>query len=104
MFWRLTSIDTSTGEVLAQGNEELTTELVAKLAKAGITQFKTLYFNDVDRGPFMSLTLRADPSTTPLEAMVEIYKMMRPGEPPTKDSAEAFVPRFVLHRRSLRPF
>ncbi|WP_407276119.1 DNA-directed RNA polymerase subunit beta [Halothiobacillus sp. DCM-1] len=82
-------VDTSTGELLARANDELTTELVLKFAKAGVTTFSTLYFNDVDRGPFMSLTLRADPSTTPMEAMVEIYKMMRPGEPPTKDSAEA---------------
>jgi DNA-directed RNA polymerase subunit beta len=81
-------IDKNTGELLARGNDELTQELILKFAKAGISAFKTLYFNDVDRGPFMSLTLRADPSSTPLEAMVEIYKMMRPGEPPTKDSAE----------------
>src|SRR5690606_40536854 len=49
---------------------------------------ETLYTNDLDCGPFMSDTLRVDPTRTPLEALVEIYRMMRPGEPPTKESAE----------------
>jgi DNA-directed RNA polymerase subunit beta len=47
-----------------------------------------LYVNDLDRGPFISNTLNIDPSTTRLEALVEIYRMMRPGEPPTKEAAE----------------
>ncbi|HZJ82160.1 MAG TPA: DNA-directed RNA polymerase subunit beta, partial [Guyparkeria sp.] len=81
-------IDTDSGEVIANANDEITEEILASLQKAGIKSFATLYYNEVDRGPFMSLTLRNDPSTTPFEAMVEIYKMMRPGEPPTKDAAE----------------
>ncbi|MEC9482826.1 MAG: DNA-directed RNA polymerase subunit beta, partial [Halomonas sp.] len=81
-------VDTDSGEVIANANDEITEDMLASFQKAGIESFKTLYYNEVDRGPYMSLTLRNDPSTTPLEAMVEIYKMMRPGEPPTKDAAE----------------
>ncbi|MFI9652931.1 DNA-directed RNA polymerase subunit beta [Guyparkeria halopsychrophila] len=81
-------VDTDSGEVIANANDEITEEMLATFQKAGIESFQTLYYNEVDRGPYMSLTLRNDPSTTPLEAMVEIYKMMRPGEPPTKDAAE----------------
>ena len=81
-------VDTETGELLAPANAELTAELVDELIAAGIEHISTLYVNDLDRGPFISNTLRIDPSTTRLEALVEIYRMMRPGEPPTKDAAE----------------
>ncbi len=81
-------VDTDSGEVLAQANEELTLELLEKLQQAGIKQFDTIYTNDLDKGPFISTTLRIDNTTTELEALVEIYRMMRPGEPPTKDAAE----------------
>jgi DNA-directed RNA polymerase subunit beta len=79
---------TETGEVLAKVNEVLTVATVAKLVDAGIAEIKTLYVNDLDRGPYVSDTLRIDPTRTRLEALVEIYRMMRPGEPPTKDAAE----------------
>ena len=82
-------VNTKTGEVLASANTELTAELLAKLAEAGIKEFETIYTNELDCGAFMSDTLRADPTGSPLEALVEIYRMMRPGEPPTKESAEA---------------
>jgi len=81
-------VDTETGELLAPANAELTAELVDELIAAGVEHISTLYVNDLDRGPFISNTLRIDPSTTRLEALVEIYRMMRPGEPPTKDAAE----------------
>jgi len=81
-------VDTSTGEVLAKANEVLTAVSVEKLIEAGITEINTLYTNDLDRGAFISDTLRIDPTKTRLEALVEIYRMMRPGEPPTKDAAE----------------
>jgi len=77
-----------TGEVLAKVNEILTVATVAKLVDAGIEDVRTLYVNDLDRGPYISDTLRIDPTRTRLEALVEIYRMMRPGEPPTKDAAE----------------
>jgi DNA-directed RNA polymerase subunit beta len=81
-------VNTETGEILAKANDILTVPTVAKLIESGITEIKTLYVNDLDRGPFISDTLRIDPTKTRLEALVEIYRMMRPGEPPTKDAAE----------------
>ena len=81
-------VDTETGELLAAANAELTAELTEQLIVAGIEHIQTLYVNDLDHGPFISNTLNIDPSTTRLEALVEIYRMMRPGEPPTKDAAE----------------
>src|SRR5579863_7741699 len=81
-------VNTETGEILAKANEILTVPTVAKLIESGVTQIRTLYVNDLDRGPYISDTLRIDPTKTRLEALVEIYRMMRPGEPPTKDAAE----------------
>ncbi|MCK0538865.1 DNA-directed RNA polymerase subunit beta [Alcanivorax quisquiliarum] len=81
-------IDQETGEILVECNTELTAEVLEKLEKAGVNEFDTLYTNDLDHGAFMSETLRADATRSQLEALVEIYRMMRPGEPPTKDAAE----------------
>jgi DNA-directed RNA polymerase subunit beta len=81
-------INKETGEVLFACNTELSEELVAEFIEQGVTEFQTIYTNDLDCGPFVSHTLRIDASTSKLEAMVEIYRMMRPGEPPTKESAE----------------
>jgi DNA-directed RNA polymerase subunit beta len=81
-------VNTSTGEILAKANEVLTATSVEKLIESEITEINTLYVNDLDRGSFISDTLRIDPTKTRLEALVEIYRMMRPGEPPTKDAAE----------------
>src|SRR5688572_10141427 len=81
-------VDTKTGEVLAVANEELNEATLAKLRKGGIDQIGTIWVNDLDRGPYISNTLRIDPSKTQLEALVEIYRMMRPGEPPTKEAAQ----------------
>ncbi len=82
-------VDPSTGELICGCNAEITEELVEQLRAAGIKEFETLYTNDLDCGPFISDTLRNDPTRNQLEALVEIYRMMRPGEPPTKESAEA---------------
>ncbi len=92
-----------TGELLARANEELTPETLQKIMGSGITQFGTLYVNDVDRGPFISQTLRLDSTHSPLEALVEIYRMMRPGEPPTRDAAETLFKNlfFVAERYDL---
>ncbi len=81
-------VDTETGELLAAANSELTMELIETIIEKGIEHIRTLYVNDLDRGPYISNTLRIDPSTTRLEALVEVYRMMRPGEPPTKEAAE----------------
>ncbi|MDN5848659.1 MAG: DNA-directed RNA polymerase subunit beta [Nitrococcus sp.] len=81
-------VDKSSGEILATANTELTGELVQAMRDARIERVDTLYVNDLDRGAYISTTLRGDPTTTQLEALVEIYRMMRPGEPPTRDAAE----------------
>ena len=80
--------DPKTGELLLECNTELTEENLVTLNEAGIKEIETLYTNDLDCGSFISDTLRTDPSATQLEALIEIYRMMRPGEPPTKESAE----------------
>jgi DNA-directed RNA polymerase subunit beta len=81
-------INAKTGEVLCDANAEITSELLKKLAAENIATIETLYTNELDCGPFISDTLRIDGTTNRLEALVEIYRMMRPGEPPTKDAAE----------------
>ncbi len=81
-------VDPTTGELIANCNAEITEELVAKMQVLGIDRIETLYTNDLDCGSFISDTLRIDPTRNQLEALVEIYRMMRPGEPPTKESAE----------------
>ena len=83
-----TLIDKETGEVVANANDEVTEELLAQIRTCGIKSIKTIFINEVDRGAYISNSLALDPTTNALEAMVEVYRMMRPGEPPTKDSAE----------------
>ncbi|MEH6713587.1 MAG: DNA-directed RNA polymerase subunit beta, partial [Paraglaciecola polaris] len=81
-------VDTDTGELVVAANDLLTLENILALKEAGYTSFETLYINELDHGAYISDTLRIDSSTNRLEALVEIYRMMRPGEPPTKDAAE----------------
>ncbi|MDH4073555.1 MAG: DNA-directed RNA polymerase subunit beta, partial [Gammaproteobacteria bacterium] len=81
-------VDKETGELLAAANAELSVELVEQLIEKGVKHIQCLYVNDLDRGAYISNTLNIDPSSTRLEALVEIYRMMRPGEPPTKEAAE----------------
>jgi len=81
-------VDSGTGELLAKANDEITAEHVEQFAAKGVKKVETLFTNDLDHGPFISDTLRIDPTTNALEAMVEIYRMMRPGEPPTKEAAQ----------------
>jgi len=76
------------GELIAEANAELTVELLEQMFEIGTKKFEILYTNDLDRGPHISNTLRIDPTRTELEAQVEIYRMMRPGEPPTKEAAQ----------------
>ena len=81
--------DPETGEVLARANDEITEDLLTKLATAGVKAFKTLYINELDRGGYISQTLRSDETLDQWQARVAIYRMMRPGEPPTEDAVEA---------------
>ncbi len=82
-------VDAETGEILANANDELTEDLLATLLAGGVDTLKTLYVNDLDRGPYISSTLRIDETTDQLAARVAIYRMMRPGEPPTEDAVES---------------
>ncbi|MCZ6525073.1 MAG: DNA-directed RNA polymerase subunit beta [Gammaproteobacteria bacterium] len=81
-------IDKETGEIIIEANTELTEELLEGLSNGRVLELETLYTNDLDRGSYISDTLRIDSTTNMLEAQIEIYRMMRPGEPPTKDAAE----------------
>ena len=95
--------DPKTGEQLAVANEEIGEQHLEAFRKAGVETVGTLFVNDLDRGPYVSNTLRIDPTRTPLEALVEIYRMMRPGEPPTKDAAQNLFQNlfFTLERYDL---
>ena len=81
-------IDQESGEIVVPCNTAITEETLEKILEAGRDTFQTIYTNDLDCGPFISDTLNVDPTTNRLEALVEIYRMMRPGEPPTKEAAE----------------
>ncbi|MFG6665562.1 DNA-directed RNA polymerase subunit beta [Halomonas sp. HNIBRBA4712] len=81
-------IDAKTGELIVACNTEITPEVLERMAEGGITRIETLYTNDLDCGSFISDTLKLDTTGSQLEALVEIYRMMRPGEPPTKEAAE----------------
>lgn len=76
------------GELLFRCNMEITPEVLDALKLANVEEFEVIYTNNIDNGAYMSDTLRADNTSTELEALVEIYRMMRPGEPPTKEAAE----------------
>jgi DNA-directed RNA polymerase subunit beta len=82
-------VDADTGEVIANANDELTEELLGRLREAEIRDIQTLYTNDLDQGSYISQTLRVDDTNDQMAARVAIYRMMRPGEPPTEDSVEA---------------
>ena len=82
-------IDADTGEVIANANDELTEELIGHLRDSKVANIQTLYTNDLDQGAYISQTLRADDTADQMSARIAIYRMMRPGEPPTEDSVEA---------------
>ena len=82
-------INKDTGEILASANDEITDELLNKLTEAGVTKVHTIYVNDLDQGPYISQTLKLDDTPDQTAARVAIYRMMRPGEPPTEEAVEA---------------
>ncbi len=98
-------VNKQTGEFIALANDEVTNELLDRLIENGIHEFETIYTNDLDHGSYISDTLRIDSTNSQLEALVEIYRMMRPGEPPTKEAAEALFKNlfFVEERYDLSP-
>ncbi|MGH8785316.1 MAG: DNA-directed RNA polymerase subunit beta [Cupriavidus necator] len=93
-------IDPDTGEVIANANDELTETLLENLREAGVKQIQTLYTNDLDQGPYMSQTLRVDETADQTAARIAIYRMMRPGEPPTEEAVEALFQRLFYSEES----
>jgi DNA-directed RNA polymerase subunit beta len=86
-------IDPDTGEIIAKANDELTESLLKKLRSAGIKDVEILYTNELDQGGYISQTLSTDETADELAARVAIYRMMRPGEPPTEDAVQALFQR-----------
>jgi len=82
-------VDKDTGELVALANDEITEDLLGKLRRANIKKINTLYINDLNHGAFISQTLRIDETTDGMAAQVAIYRMMRPGEPPTEEAVTA---------------
>src|SRR5437868_5460300 len=82
-------VASDTGEIIANANDEVTETLLAKLREAKVGKVQMLFTNDLDQGPYVSQTLRADETADMQAARVAIYRMMRPGEPPTEDAVEA---------------
>jgi len=87
------TVDPDSGEILAYANDEITEDLLATLRDAGIKQLETIYTNDLDSGAYISQTLRTDETADQMAARIAIYRMMRPGEPPTEDAVEALFQR-----------
>ena len=80
-------IDSKTGEIVVACNTVIDEEALEAIKELKLKELETLYINDLESGPYMADTLRTDPTTNEIEALVEIYRMMRPGEPPTKEAA-----------------
>jgi len=80
-------LDKTTGEIIIESNTIIDEENLPIIEGLKLTELETLYINDIESGPYMADTLRADATTNEIEALVEIYRMMRPGEPPTKEAA-----------------
>ncbi|PAT41311.1 DNA-directed RNA polymerase subunit beta [Vandammella animalimorsus] len=90
-------VDSDTGEIIAKVNEELTEALLKKLRSAGVKQLPCIYTNELNRGSFISQTLRTDETPDEYQARVAIYRMMRPGEPPTEDAVQALFFRLFFN-------
>jgi DNA-directed RNA polymerase subunit beta len=92
----LNVVDPETGEIVASANDELTEDTLKKLRAANVQDIRTIYTNDLDQGPFISNTLRIDETGDQLAARIAIYRMMRPGEPPTEDAVETLFRRLFF--------
>jgi DNA-directed RNA polymerase subunit beta len=82
-------VDTTTGEVLLEANSEITADKVAKILESGVVELSVFFPERDDVGTVISQTLRRDSVSTPSEALIEIYRKLRPGDPPTLDTATA---------------
>ena len=82
-------VDMSTGEVFTEAGDELTEDLLDRLSENGVDEIDVLFIDNVNFGPHLRNTLAADRNTCREEALVDIYRVMRPGEPPTLESSHA---------------
>jgi DNA-directed RNA polymerase subunit beta len=89
-------IDESTGEIIADVNSEMSKGILKTALAAGIKEFKLIFFDGLSVGPYLRNTLLVDKVTTKEEALLEIYKRLRPGEPPTEEAATAFFQRLFF--------
>ncbi len=80
-------INTQTGEVLVEANQEITPEVLSQLLDHGIKEFQAFFTEKDDLGPVLSNTLKKDTLHAPQEALIEIYRKLRPGDPPTLETA-----------------
>jgi DNA-directed RNA polymerase subunit beta len=90
-------VDADTGEIVAKANDELTEVLLKKLRGAGIKEIACIFTNELDEGGYISQTLASDETADELAARVAIYRMMRPGEPPTEDAVQALFGRLFYN-------
>ena len=93
-------VNPETGEVIARANDEITDDLLAKMDIHDVAEVDVLYTNDLDHGAYISQTLRGDDTADQLSARVAIYRMMRPGEPPTEDAVEQLFQRLFFSEDS----
>ena len=82
-------VDMQTGEVFAEAGDEITEDLLKRLVDEGASEISVLFIDNVNFGPHLRNTLAADRNNSREEALVDIYRVMRPGEPPTLESAHA---------------
>ena len=82
-------VNMETGEIIAEAGEEVTEEVLEKLKNFGLKELPILDIDHVNTGAFMRNTLMADKANNREEALIDIYRVMRPGEPPTVEAAEA---------------
>ena len=80
-------VDDKTGEIVVEANEEITEEKLDEIRTRKIKKFKTVFIDNSNIGPYIHKTLLIDKINTPEEAIMEIYRRMRPGDPPTEDSS-----------------
>jgi DNA-directed RNA polymerase subunit beta len=82
-------VDTSTGEILLEANNELTPSILNSILDSNIAEIRVFFPERDEVGPIVSQTLKRDPLKTPQEALIEMYRKMRPGDPPTLETATA---------------
>ena len=89
-------IDESTGEIIADANAEMSADILTRSMAAGISEFHLIFFDGLSVGPYLRNTLLVDKVGTSEEALLEIYKRLRPGEPPTQEASEGFFKRLFF--------